>query len=85
MAILLVGKVFELQRKRITAEVIEEEIKSIGPVLRLYRNLIQRRGTLPWPLETMETIDEAIAQLLIDEDAEIWFNEALSQTPLSWA
>lgn len=78
-------KVLELERKQVTAQIIEQEIESIGPAIELYHNLIARRGSLSWSLETIHTIDEAIVQLLIDEDAEIWFIQTLSQTPLSWA
>lgn len=83
--VLLVRKVLELERKRATAQAIEEELESIGPAIELYHNLIAKRGSLSWSLETIYTIDKAIAQLLIDEDAEIWFKRALGQTPLSWA
>lgn len=85
LAILLVEKVLELERKRATAQAIEEEIESIGPVIGLYHKLIAIRGSLSWSLETIYTIDEAITQLLIDEDAETWFKETLGQTPLLWA
>ncbi|KAF3074221.1 SNF1 protein kinase subunit beta-3 [Trichoderma lentiforme] len=79
---LLVDQALDLERKGITLDAIEEEMNSIRPILQLYHNLIERRGLLSWPFRT---IDEAIVQLLIDDDAEAFFNNASSQTPLSWA
>ncbi|KAL7893947.1 hypothetical protein HDV63DRAFT_163975 [Trichoderma sp. SZMC 28014] len=85
LAILLVEKVLELERRQNTAQAIQEEIESICPVIDLYHKLIARQGSLSWSLESIYTIDEAITQLLIDEGAETWFEETLGQPPLLWA
>ncbi|PON25383.1 hypothetical protein TGAM01_v205677 [Trichoderma gamsii] len=85
LAILFVEKVLELERKQVSAQVIEEELEYIGSAIELYHNLIARRRPLSWSLRTLYTIDEAITQLLIDEDAETWFKQTLGQTPLLWA
>ncbi|KAK4063855.1 hypothetical protein Trihar35433_8563 [Trichoderma harzianum] len=79
---LLTNQVQELERKGITIDVIEEELKSIRPILELYHHLIDRRGSFPWPLRTL---DQAIVKLIVDDDAEAFFQNAYGQTPLSWA
>lgn len=82
LAILLVEKVLELERKQVSAQIIEEEIESIGPVIELYNKLIGRRGSLSWSLETVYTIDEAIVQLF-DKGAEMEFALSPHATPMT--
>ncbi|KAL7908225.1 hypothetical protein GGI35DRAFT_56272 [Trichoderma velutinum] len=79
---LLVDQALELERKGITIDAIEEEMDSIRPILQLYHNLIERRGSLSWPLRTL---DDAIINLLVDDDAADFLKYACGQTPLSWA
>ncbi|PNP50354.1 hypothetical protein THARTR1_08958 [Trichoderma harzianum] len=82
LARLLVKQVLELEQEGTKLHAIEEEMTSIRPILELYHSLIERKGSLSWPLRTL---DVAIMELLFDDDAEVFFENIYGRTPQSWA
>ncbi|KAL6695705.1 hypothetical protein J3F84DRAFT_408721 [Trichoderma pleuroticola] len=82
LARLLVKQVLELDQEGTKLHAIKEEMVSISPILQLYHHLLAKRGSLSWPLRT---IDDAITKLVLDDDAEAFFENTYRETPLSWA
>lgn len=82
LADLLVKQVLKREQEGTQLHAIKNEMKSIRPILQLYHHLIAKRGSLSWPLKT---IDDTIAKLVLDDDAEVFFENTCFETPLSWA